>query len=338
MNLLGVSLLATGIFLAMETPSIGADSHQVVLAVHGGLAGPRTELTSAREAEIRRALQQALTTGYQEIMAKRGESARAVVAAVKVLEDSPHFNAGKGAVLTSAKTVELDAAIMEGEQRRAGAVAAAMRIRNPIEGALAVMEHRKYVLLVGAGADAFAKEQGLQIVEPEYFFTEQRLKQFERIKASRAAVPDKATRDEQGENRGTVGAVAIDHAGTLAAATSTGGLAFKIPGRVGDSPIIGAGTYADSRACAVSATGDGEFFIRSCTAFDVFAKMFYKDLAVEEAANEAIQQIRRMGGEGGLIALDRKGNLAMPFAAHGMYRGFIDRKGDVQIDLYGGNH
>jgi beta-aspartyl-peptidase (threonine type) len=331
-----VCVFLLGALQLTATSRGAADVNQVIIAVHGGLALPRHELTQEREREIRSALKQSLSAGYKELSAKNGTSLRAVVAAIKILEDSPEFNAGKGAVFTSAKTIELDAAVMEGKDCRAGCVGAVQHIRNPIEAALAVMERSRYVLLVGPAADAFAKEKGLEIVDPEYFSTEYRLKQFEKLKASRSTFDKKDAPDRQKGNRGTVGAVALDHAGNLAAGTSTGGLAFKMPGRIGDSAIIGAGTYADNRACAVSATGDGEYFIRSCAAHDVFARMFYKSASATEASSQVIDGIRQKKAEGGLIVLDHQGQLAMPYAAEGMYRGYVNRNGEMQIDLYGG--
>jgi len=325
-SLIGVSF--------MVNDGVSADLNRVAIAIHGGLALPRGKMTSETENDIRGALKNSLTAGFQELKLKNGDSIRAVVAAIKVLEDSPQFNAGKGAVVTSAKTIELDAAIMEGKERRAGCVAAVKRIRNPIFGALAVMQHSPYVLLVGEGADKFAEDHRLLMVEPEYFFTPRRLQEYERLKASRAKRAEGDHANRQGENRGTVGAVALDQYGNVAAGTSTGGLAFKIPGRVGDSAIIGAGTYADNRTCAISATGDGEFFMRSCAAHDIAAKILYRKSTVLEAAEEVIADVRHMGAEGGVIVLDRKGHLAMPYAAEGMYRGFIDQDGEIQINLY----
>ncbi len=297
------------------------------IAVHGG-AGTitRASLSTERERECRAVLAQALVAG-QRILAGGGSALDAVTAAVKVMEDSPLFNAGRGAVFTSEGANELDASVMDGRGRRAGAVAGVTVVRNPVEAARAVMEKSGHVLLAGKGADQFAREQGLAIVDPSYFRTEERWEQLQRAKErDRAApghdAPAKAGTAGAREKLGTVGAVALDQAGNLAAATSTGGINNKRFGRVGDSPIVGAGTWAENETVAVSATGSGEMFIRSATAHDVAALVRYKGLAPQKAADEAIAKVKAIGGEGGVIVMDRRGEPAFSFSTDGMYRGF----------------
>jgi beta-aspartyl-peptidase (threonine type) len=300
---------------------------KTILAIHGGLAGPRENMTPEREEGVRGALRESLAAGLEVLRSATGDCVAAVIAAVAVMEDSPHFNAGHGSVFTQKGTIELDAAIMAGKDRNAGAVANVKRIRNPIRAAHAVIMRSPAVFLVGTEADEFAAQVGLAMVEPSYFVTERRWNDFLAWKVRR----QQATADF---SRGTVGAVALDRDGNLAAATSTGGISFKVPGRVGDSGVLGAGTYADNRSCAVSATGDGELFIRSTAAYSVSARMQYRNQAVAAAAEEAVDDIRGLGGVGGLIALDREGNLAMPYRAVGMYRGAVAEDGNVQVALY----
>jgi L-asparaginase / beta-aspartyl-peptidase len=308
---------------------------KVVLAIHGGLAGPRENLTPEREREVRQALANSLSAGFDVLQLDAGDNVSAVLAAVQVLEDSAHFNAGKGSIFNQSGSIELDAAIMEGNQRRAGAVAAIRRVRNPVLAAHAVMTQSPAVFLVGEEADQFAERTGLPMVEPAYFVTERRWNEFLSWKERQQAQNDaKVVPDVLRISRGTVGAVSLDRNGNLAAATSTGGVSFKIPGRVGDSGVIGAGTYADNRSCAVSATGDGELFIRSSAAYSVSARMRYCNDAVVESAQAAIEDIRKLGGVGGLVAIDRKGNLAMPYHAVGMYRGYVDERGNIHVALY----
>lgn len=293
-----------------------------VMAIHGG-AGTirRTAMTARAEARYLVALRRALTAGYR-VLDAGGASLDAVVAAVVVLEDSPLFNAGRGAVFNADARHELDAAVMEGAGLRAGAVAGVARIRNPVLAARAVMEHSPHVLLAGKGAERFARRQGLTLVPESYFSTATRL----------AAL--RSARRSAAEQHGTVGAVALDAAGNLAAATSTGGYTGKSPGRVGDSPIIGAGTYADNRSCAVSGTGLGELFIRCVLAHDVASRLRYGAEPLRRAASAALESISRLGGDGGLIAIDHRGNIAMPFNCEGMYRGCIDRRGRETIAIF----
>ncbi len=304
----------------------------VVLVVHGGAGAiPRAEMSNEKEAAIRAALEHALREGAA-LISQGGSSLDAVTRAVVLLEDSPHFNAGKGAVFTADGRNELDAAVMDGATLRAGAVAGLTRIRNPILLARAVMEQSPHVMMVGDGAEAFAKSIGMDFVHPKYFYTEERWKQLERRRREvaqrpRAALPAHAY-------FGTVGAVARDRQGRLAAATSTGGMTMKRWGRVGDAPIIGAGTYANEH-CAVSATGWGEYFIRATVAHDICARVSYRGDALQAAAEEVIMHVvPRLGGNGGVIALDANHNVAMPFNTEGMYRGTIDADGKIDIAIY----
>jgi beta-aspartyl-peptidase (threonine type) len=297
------------------------------MVIHGG-AGTieRGQMTPQNEQAHRDGLEQALRAGYG-VLQKGGASLDAVEAAIRVLEDNPLFNAGKGAVFTHEGTNELDAAIMDGRTLKAGAVAGVMHIKNPIALARLVMEKSPHVMLDGEGAETFAKEMGMPLVEQKYFSTKERWDALQKIKKG-AAPPS-----EQ-EKHGTVGAVAFDEAGNLAAGTSTGGMTNKEHGRIGDSPIIGAGTYADNRTCAVSCTGDGEYFIREVAAHDVSALMGYKGASLGEAAQSVIDKIGKLGGTGGLIAIDRAGNVAMPFNTSGMYRGTIDADGKITVAIY----
>jgi len=312
------------------------ETRRIMLVIHGG-AGTinRKNMTEEREREYRAALEQSLRAGHA-VLAKGGTSLDAVEAAVRFMEDSPLFNAGKGSVFTHEGKNELDAAIMDGRNKMAGSVAGVTIIKNPITAARAVMEKSKHVMMAGKGAELFATKMGLEIVDPSYFWTERRWKalQEELVKEQKpqASLP---TKDE---NRfGTVGAVALDRNGNLAAATSTGGTTNKQYGRIGDAPIIGAGTYADNESCAVSATGAGEFFIRWSVAYDIAALMKYRGLTVQQASDEVINKKLRAvnGAEGGVIALDAKGNFAMPFNSEGMYRGWIGADGEPHVAIYG---
>ena len=269
-------------------------------------------------AQQRTVLNDALRVGY-EILKNHGKSLDAVTAAVMVLEDSPLFNAGRGSCFNAEGEIEMDASVMEGERLRAGAVAAVRRIRNPVLAARAVMEKSRHVLLAGSGAEAFARRHGLPLEAPGYFKTMTRLAALKRNLKN---------------HHGTVGAVALDQDGNLAAATSTGGYTGKLPGRIGDSPIIGAGTYADNRACAVSGTGLGEAFIRAAVAYDVAARMRYRKESLARAAAAALANVARLGGDGGLIAVDRRGNVAMPFNSEGMYRASVDRRGKISVEVF----
>ena len=299
------------------------------IAIHGGAgAVPRSTLTAERERHYRDGLSAALDAGYA-VLEKGGSSLDAVSAAVTRLEDNPLFNAGLGAALTREGAAELDAAIMEGRQQRAGAVAAVRHVRNPIELARRVMEKSRHVLLVGAGAEEFALEEGLALVPNSYFRTEERWAQLESERRGHSVS------DLFPSSQGTVGAVALDAAGNLAAATSTGGMTNKRPGRVGDSPIIGAGTYAKNGVCAVSATGHGEYFIRTVAAHHICAAVEYRGLALPEAVHELLhQKLRELGGSGGIIAIDRGGHIVTDFSTEGMFRGARDSSGIRRIDIY----
>ena len=314
----------------MEVKKIG-------LAVHGG-AGTidRSKMTPEKEHEYRAELERALTVG-DEILKRGGSSLDATEAAVRVLEDDPHFNAGKGAVFTSAGTNEMDAAIMDGKTLNAGTVASLKHIRNPIVLARLVMEKSGHVMMDGAGAEAFAKENGIELVDQKYFFTQERWDALQKIKAAeknRTGKRGKAFIITDQDRHGTVGAVALDKNGNLAAATSTGGTTNKRPGRVGDSPVIGAGTYANNATCAVSATGDGEYFIRATAARDVAALMEYRGMSLQEAAQAVLDKVAKLGGSGGLIAIDRQGNVTLPFNTSGMYRGYVDPNGKFVVEIY----
>jgi L-asparaginase / beta-aspartyl-peptidase len=299
------------------------------IAIHGGAgAVPRSTLSAERERLYRDGLAAALDLGYGTLE-KGGSSLDAVTAAVQALEDNPLFNAGRGAALTRDGAAELDAAIMEGRQQRAGAVAAVRHVRNPIELARRVMEKSRHVLLVGAGAEEFALEEGLALVPNAYFRTEERRAQLEGERNGRPVS------DLFPSSQGTVGAVALDAAGDLAAATSTGGMTNKRQGRVGDSPIIGAGTYAKNGACAVSATGHGEYFIRTVAAHHICAAVEFRGLALQEAVRELLhERLRELGGSGGIIAIDHSGRIVMNFSTEGMFRGARDSSGRRQIDIY----
>jgi len=290
-----------------------------VIAIHGG-AGTlrRANMTASRASLYRKALGEALEAG-STVLQNGGTALDAVTAAVVAMEDSPLFNAGRGAVYNADGRHELDAAIMDGKRLRAGAVACVERIRNPVLAARAVMEHSRHVLLAGKGAERFAGKQGLKMVNQKYFGTAARLE---------------ALRRNLQSHHGTVGAVALDRDGNLAAATSTGGYTGKLPGRIGDSPLVGAGTYADNRACAVSGTGLGEAFIRALVAYDVAARVRYRRESLASAARAALASVARLGGDGGLVAVDRRGNVAMPFNSQGMYRACIDRRGRRSIAIY----
>ena len=306
-----------------------------MFVIHGG-AGTitRAGMTPEREKEYRGALAEVLRTGHA-ILTRGGTSLDAVEAAIRFMEDSPLFNAGKGAVFTHDGKNELDASIMDGKTKKAGSVAGVTIIKNPITAARAVMEKSKHVMLIGRGAELFATSVGLEVVDPSYFWTERRWKalQQEMLKESKP----QAALVTADENRfGTVGAVALDKNGNLAAGTSTGGTTNKRFGRVGDAPIIGAGNFAENESVAVSATGAGEFFIRWTVAYDIAALVKYRGLSVREAAEEVINRKLKAvpGAEGGVIVLDTKGNFAMPFNTEGMYRGWIDADGVPHVEIY----
>jgi beta-aspartyl-peptidase (threonine type) len=321
-------LLAT---LAVAPIARGADGEQpmISIAIHGG-AGvvPRDSMSPEEEAAYRADLGRALDAGYA-VLDSGGTSLDAVTTVVRILEDSPRFNAGRGAVFTHDGANELDAAIMDGRTHMAGAVAGVSHVKNPIELARLVMEHSPHVLLAGAGAEEFALEQGVQLVPSTYFFTQHR---WEQLQKARASGKFGAAFDG---HFGTVGAVALDRDGNLAAATSTGGMTNKRWGRIGDSPIIGAGTYADNDSCAVSGTGSGEYFMRQVLAHEVSSLMKYRGLSADEAARQAVQvELKAAGGDGGVIVVDHHGNIAMEFNTQAMFRGARDSKGRREIDIF----
>ena len=304
------------------------------MLIHGG-AGTilKKNMSTEKEAAYRAKLTEAIQAGYL-ILKKGGSSSDAITAAIVILENSPLFNAGKGAVFNSQGKNELDASFMEGADLQAGAVAVVSTIKNPVLAARSVLIHSPHVLLSGSGAEQFARNRNLKTVTPSYFQTKNNRKQFKKNQRNQTSSTSVAYPEETPSKFGTVGAVALDRYGHLAAATSTGGLSNKKFGRIGDSPIIGAGTYADDKTCAVSCTGQGEYFIRGVIAYDVAARMQYKNVPLQVAAKSAIQKVTSMGGLGGLIALDREGNIAMPFNTPGMYRGWVNNEGKIKVFLY----
>lgn len=298
---------------------------KISLAIHGG-AGTilKAQMTLTKEKAFTKALQKALTGGFN-ILKNGGNALLAVETAVTILENSPLFNAGRGSVFTAAGTHEMDAAIMDGKTLNAGAVAMVKNIKNPIVLARKIMENSGHVLLAGSGAETFAKEQKVEFEKAEYFFDDFRFNQWQDAKKLNTVFLDHTVKTD--EKFGTVGAVALDEFGNLAAATSTGGMTNKKFGRIGDSPIIGSGTYANNQTCAISCTGSGEFFLRSVVAYDVSCLMEYKGLNLTDACREVIQKkLPKIGGDGGLIAIDNKGNIALEFNTEGMYRGFKNLK------------
>lgn len=321
------------LLLTLTVTMTAADPKPYGLVIHGGAGVIRREtMTPELEAEYRAKLTEALRAGYA-VLEKGGPALDAVTTAINILEDSPLFNAGKGAVFTADGTCELDASIMDGSNRAAGAVAGLRHIRNPINLARDVMTKSRHVMMVGEGAEKFARSLGYELVPNEYFHTEFRKKQLERAKANEkgdrtALLPLDLTspgvfRDEhfaREQKHGTVGCAALDQNGNLAAGTSTGGMTNKKFGRVGDAPIIGAGTYANNATCAVSATGWGEFFIRTAVAHDISAQMEYQGKGLREAARATLAKVAALGGDGGVVCLDAKGNIALEFNSEGMYR------------------
>lgn len=330
------SCLAT-LLSILSAPLLAAPGHAPVeaaplLVIHGGAGVQRGDLSAIEEKAARHALRQALLRGHEVLQA--GQPAlQAVTAAITVLEDDPTFNAGKGAVFTHDGRNELDAALMEGHTQAAGAVAGVQRVRNPILLAQAIMQKSTHVMMVGQGAEAFAAEQGIALVEPSYFRTERRWQQLQR--ALREAAAGQAHADlETAKHFGTVGAVALDAHGHLAAGTSTGGMTNKRYGRVGDAPIIGAGTWADAQ-CAVSGTGWGEYYIRTAAAHEICARIRFQKQSPEQAGKAVINEaIPAMGGDGGAIVLSADGAMAMPFNTQGMYRGWIGADGVPHVAIF----
>lgn len=310
----------------------------VVLGIHGGTGADKKDMTPELDRQLRALLTEALQAGRSRLQSG-GVSLDAVETAIRVMEDSPLLNAGKGAVFTHEGRNELDASIMDGRTKKAGAVAGVTIVKNPIAAARAVMEKSKHVLFVGRGAEIFATQQGLEIVDPSYFWTEERWNSIRDIWKKEAdaktrtgelpALPPKKS------EYGTVGAVALDAHGNLAAGTSTGGMTNKMAGRVGDSPIIGAGTYADNAAGAISCTGHGEFFIRYAVSHEIVAQVKYRGASIKDAAEDVInRQLKDAGGEGASICLDPQGNFATAYNSEGLYRGCITSDGQIRIRLY----
>lgn len=335
-TLLFFSLRIGSLYAQQVSVSTEATNGRYVLVIHGG-AGTilRSQLTPEKENKYREGLERALVAG-QRILEKGGKALDAVEAVVNVLEDDPLFNAGKGAVFTADGRNELDAAIMDGSNLSAGAVSGVTTIKNPVTAARAVMEKSPHVMLSGKGAEQFAKEQGLMIVDPSYFYTPERWRGLQRTrerdsleKLKGVALGQPYTEEwlqKQKDRYGTVGAVALDSYGNLAAATSTGGMTNKKWGRIGDAPIIGAGTYANNATVAISCTGWGEYYIRLVMAKSISDRMEFGHQTLQQAAEEMVMnQLPKMGGDGGLIAVDKEGNLMMPFCTEGMYRGYIKR-------------
>jgi L-asparaginase / beta-aspartyl-peptidase len=304
------------------------NKNKIALVIHGG-AGTilRSQMTAEKEFAYTTGLREALESGWK-VLRENGSAMDAVESAVRSLEDCPLFNAGKGAVFTHDEKNELDASIMCGKTLNAGAVSFVRNVKNPISLARLVMQKTEHVMLAGDGAMVFAKENGVEFVLDDYFFTEFRYNQLLEAKKEGRVQLDHA------KPIGTVGAVACDSNGNLAAATSTGGMTNKLYGRIGDTPIIGAGTYADNTTCAVSCTGHGEYFMRAVTAYDIACRMKYANATVDEAATAAVEYLRSIDGEGGLIAVDSYGNVSLPFNSDGMYRGWITQDGEFNIKIY----
>ncbi len=323
-----------------EASNINTEKAEFSIVIHGG-AGTilKKNMTPEREAAYKAKLEEAIRVGY-EILKNGGTSLDAVTKTINVMEDSPLFNAGKGAVFTNAETNELDASIMDGKTLNAGASAGTTNVKYPIDLARAIMDNSPHVMMAGKGAETFAIEQGMEIVDPSYFHTDRRLQSVKRAKErekieldhdDKSAFYDPTIKDYK---FGTVGCAALDKDGNLAAGTSTGGMTNKRWGRVGDAPIIGSGTYANNATCAVSSTGWGEFFIRAQVAHDISAMMEYKGLSLKEASKAVIGKVGDLGGDGGIVAVDKNGNVAMEFNTAGMYRATMNDKGELTIGIY----
>lgn len=337
-------LLFILIFTQCDTAKINMESEtnqKFAIVIHGG-AGTilKKNMTPEMELEYKRVLELAINTGYA-ILKNGGSSLDAVEKTINILEDSPLFNAGKGAVFTNQGKNELDASIMDGKTLKAGAIAGVTTVKNPINLARAVMEKSEHVMLSREGAEFFATQHNIELVNPAYFYVESRYQSL-----LRAQEKDKTTLDHNDKTEfydsnikdskfGTVGCVALDKKGNIASGTSTGGMTNKKWGRIGDAPIIGAGTYANNATCGISATGWGEFFMRNVVAYDISAMMEYKGFTIEQAANEVIQKkLTKLGGDGGIIGLDKNGTIVMEFNTAGMYRASIDTKGKLTIGIY----
>lgn len=322
-------------FNSNETKSIDStENYRPVIVLHGGAGTILKEnfsdsLTNAYHSALDRALEE----GYK-ILENNGSSIDAVVKTIQILEEDSLFNAGVGAVLTHDKTISLDASIMDGNTGQAGGVAGINRVKSPIELARSIMQNSKHVMLSGTGAEEFAEQQGLEMVLPSYFMTTKELKQINDYLESQAIKSAYYNSNINDIKMGTVGCVALDKNGNLAAGTSTGGMMNKKHGRIGDSPIIGAGTFADNNTCAVSCTGHGEYFIRNVVAYDVSAKMKYQNSSIKDASQEIIDYLETIDGAGGLIAVDKDGNIAMPFNTKGMFRAYKKWNGEKEIKMF----
>ncbi|MGK0413186.1 MAG: beta-aspartyl-peptidase (threonine type) [Polaribacter sp.] len=316
-------------------------TNDFAIIIHGG-AGTilKKNMSDEKESEYKAKLEEAIRTGH-DILKNGGTSQEAVMKTIQIMEESPLFNAGKGAVFTHEGTNELDASFMDGKTLNAGAVAGVTNVKSPIELAIKIMTDSEHVMLSGKGASIFAKEKGLEIVDPSYFYTENRFKSLQRIKDrekseldhdAKAAFYDPIIKNSK---YGTVGCVALDKSGNIAAGTSTGGMTNKRWGRIGDAPIIGSGTYANNKTCGVSSTGWGEYFIRNQVAYDISAQMEYKNSTLKDATKDVIQnKLTALGGTGGVVALDKNGNMSFEFNTAGMYRASMDQKGNLVVKIY----
>jgi len=324
--------------LADEKQSISEnlpENPPVAIVIHGG-AGTilKANMSDSLEQAYFKKLEEAITEGH-EVLKSGGPAIDAVIKAINIMEDSPLFNAGKGAVFTHEEKNELDASIMDGSTLNAGAVAGVTTVKNPIDLAYEVMVNSPHVMLSGQGAEQFATERGLEIVPPSYFYTENRFQSLQRIKARQQKTASLEDPFIKNSKFGTVGCVALDKDGNIVAGTSTGGMTNKRWNRIGDAPIIGAGTYANNATCGVSSTGWGEYFIRAMVAYDISARMEYKGETLAEAAKEVIQnKVPNLGGDGGIVALDKDGNITMEFNTAGMYRASIDAEGNLTLGIY----
>ena len=328
------AIAAALLFFTAMTPQ----AKPIAIVIHGGAGRiDRDALTPERERLYHATLEQSLRAGHA-ILKRGGSALDAVEAAIVIMEDAPVFNAGKGAVFTADGKNELDASIMDGRALQAGAVGSVTTVKNPIRAARAVMEKSPHVLFTNRGAEKFASDNGLEMVDPKYFFTERRWKQIQKWRKeqeAKAKPQAAADPDRHADYFGTVGCVALDAKGNIAAGTSTGGMTGKRFGRIGDSPIIGAGTYADNRTAGISCTGHGEYFIRHAVAHDISARMAYKQESLAKAAADVVQTVlKQAGGSGGIIGLDAKGNVVMEFNTPAMTRGAIDRDGNLKTALF----
>ena len=313
-------LFFLSLFYSCETKNV-----EFAIVIHGG-AGTilKENMSDEMENDYIQKMQEAINAGYN-ILENNGSSMDAVEAAIKILENSELFNAGKGSVLSNASIVEMDASIMRGDNLNAGAISGVTTIKNPISAARLVMEKSEHVYLSGKGAESFAKYENLEIVENEYFITERRLNSLRNAKK----------RDSLADNKyGTVGCVALDSDGNITSGTSTGGMTNKKWNRIGDVPIIGAGTYANNKTCGISSTGWGEYFIRNVVAYDISSQMEYNNTSIKSASKNTLQKVKDLGGSGGVVGLDAKGNITMDFNTEGMYRGYKKSNGDSEIKIY----